>query len=397
VPEPEVEFDIWEWLDQNLDPPVTDALSEGQKAYSHRTFTGELEASAAKRRAIDATVGSGAPMADAKAAEHCGDNETVEPSDRSVAAKILFFDSVSAAMERSLGLRPTGFCATTHTFREGVVHKSLSEFDVLPQLPPMPDGDLGGGEVEARSEGDDIEVRSSKGEGEARSDEGGHEADLVEATLAFLLEPTGSDSSHDDSPPYEPRVLVPSLWNLCRSKLTRRVRPTAAVYDLRPVAEAGEGMVGDEAAHDLIEMFDADWEAHPSLARSPEHFDIADQPPSKRTKSDADHEPVTDDWNDWAQSVAAALDDDTGAPPYVLEELDELIELEESGEVVRWPAGWNAQDARQAVHDRPRQVVPPRKRVRPNEESSARASIDESAFANASVPAVPKLGEAQLP
>ena len=110
-----------------------------------------------------------------------------------------------------------------------------------------------------------------------------------------------------------------------------------------------------------------DWSASSTVAKPPEQFDLTDQPEQKkarRAQTEAD-----DDWNDWAQSVAATFgEEDSNAPVG----LAELLELDEVCESVKWPPGWSAQAARQAVRERPPCVAPERKRARPNEEDSAR-------------------------
>jgi hypothetical protein len=180
---------------------------------------------------------------------------------------------------------------------------------------------------------------------------------------------------------------------LCRRLIAARLQPTSA--EVQPAAiETGENNGFED--QDLMGIYEADWANNSGVTRAPEWFDISEQPPTKKARADAD-QAVEEDWEAWAQSVAASYDDIGGEPSAAFNDIAELVELDACGEAVKWPEGWSAQAARQAVCDRPRQVEPPRKRVRPNEEGSVRASIDDSAFVNASVPVVPNSGEVQLP
>ena len=117
---------------------------------------------------------------------------------------------------------------------------------------------------------------------------------------------------------------TPSLWELCRRKLAARLQPTTV--EAQPAAIDTGGTYGYEE-QELVRTYEADWVNNAGITRAPETFDISEQPPTKKTRADADRA-VEEDWEAWAQSVAASYDEIGGEPSATFNDIAELVELD---------------------------------------------------------------------
>jgi len=160
--------------------------------------------------------------------------------------------------------------------------------------------------------------------------------------------------------------------------------------DAEAAVEDDENEVGE-----LVSMYGRDW-----TAPLPEHFDIADQPPAKKLKSETE---ITEAeaGNDQCSSSEAgngpaeadAQDAVAGQADWI-EELEDLIHLEENGESVGWPPGMSATLARRAVHEWNVNRGPPTKRAKG--EQHERENIGGSAPGIVSANAAPFVQVAPL-
>ena len=95
-----------------------------------------------------------------------------------------------------------------------------------------------------------------------------------------------------------------------------------------------------QAEPELARLYSDDWHDHPGLARAPVVHDIAEQPPPKKSRAEAS-QTREDEWEEWAQGMAASFTDGGTEAQTTLDEPAELVELEVCGEAVTWPAGWS--------------------------------------------------------
>ena len=230
--------------------------------------------------------------------------------------------------------------------RHELVHVSISKASRIPQRSLDVRGDDAEDDPGDESSGHDEAVSRAAAEGPGRDDEDA----LVEAALAYLTEPVASLPAHGA------QRTVPSLWKFCSVSLARKTKTKAAC----PVT-SGPTTVWRNPVD--VEM---------PAAGAQVTRDIGDVAPSEGSEGGQ------------AAAKKPRTNDDDGIN---LEELRELVELEAIGENVLWPAGWDAQTARVAVHQRPSCKEPASKRVKPNGESSGHVSIGGPAPVLASAPA----------
>ena len=244
-----------------------------------------------------------------------------------VAERIVFFDSVATALGKARDLKPTHMQTITRTFSSDF--KCFTEIGKVRELPPMLDW---------------IEL------------------DVALQPLDVII-----------SEPHVPLSVVPILTG-----------PS--------LTASRDGTLSDSTAREVCE-------AQPDAGQGTAPKPCADEPDTKIENAELDTSNLYEaDWTQMAWKSEPAhfsLDDgassDQSAHASMLDVLSDLVDLEEVGEVVRWPLGWDLHAAKCAVRERPACKAPAAKRARSSWEGEAHASIDDSTIAIASVPAPPDL------